>query len=276
MKNFFFALLETRNIVLTGIERVWGDGRMSHIGTNLRHHLFTVIGVLALAHSAIAEEELLPRSGRAVDAVVTPGEGAIEIDSPLPLRVGSWADRRDENELREAHSISLELFPQGRMSSRPPFIDFSKFEMGVFVGGVKYSADFEAGINYVLGLSARVPVPGLGRFGLWAEAFISYIERDLPFYYNDKAGSWFGIAAGADYTLVKGELGFIRLQAGVMYAYWNDINSLENGMGIIIGVQFGFYWIKNYDKSSVTITPQFHFDGGDHMIFLPLGISVDF
>ena len=243
----------------------------------LRHHsLFTAVAVLALAQTAFTEEENLTRGPRAVEAVVTPTLEAAEVsfETPLP-RLG---DTIDESELKEVHGIKLDFLPapQGRMSSKPPFIDTSKWEIGAFIGAVMYSGDFEASINYILGVTTRVPVTGLGQLGLYAEAFISYIDRDLPFYYDHRAGSWYGIGLGLDYTLWKGTLGYVRPQIGVMYAYWNGVNSLDNGLGITIGVQVGLFWVRNSDKSAITFMPQFQMQSSDFMIFLPIGFSVDF
>lgn len=244
----------------------------------VRHHvLFAAVAVVALAQSAFAEDETLTRGPRAVEAVVTPAFEAADVsfEMPLPKALG---DTVDESELKEAHGIKLDFLPapQGRMSSKPPFIDFSKWELGAFLGAVVYSSDFEAGINYVLGVTTRVPVTGLGQLGIYAEAWISYVDRDLPFYYDHRAGSWYGIGLGLDYTIWKGTLGYIRPQVGVMYAYWNGVNSLDNGLGITIGVQIGLFWIRNNDRTSVTFMPQFQMQSSDYMIFLPIGFSVDF
>jgi hypothetical protein len=251
---------------------------MIQIGACFRHHsLFTIIGLVALAQNAIAEDGTSARPARAVESVVTVSEESLAgIERPLPLTLAAWEAERDENDLAEAHSISLEFLPQGRLSSRPPFIDFSQWEIGGFIGAVHYSSDFKAKLDWTVGLTTRVPVTGLGRLGLFAQIWAAYIDRDLPFFYNKQAGTWYGAAIGADYTLWKGELGYIRPQVAVMYAYWHNVNGLDNGIGILVGLQVGLFWIKNYDKTSVTFTPQIQFNGGDHMIFLPLGISVDF
>jgi hypothetical protein len=241
-----------------------------------RHHnLFTAVGILALAQTAFADEDVPP--ARALDAVVTINEDLESFDARLPLSLDSWAAETDELDLREAHAISLDLFPQARMStSRPPFIDFSRLEVGGFAGAVDYSSHFKAHTSYIFGLTTRVPVPGLGAAGLFGQVFFAYISRDLPFYYSNTAGNWYGASVGADYTLWRGYLGYVRPQVGVTYIYWNGINSLDNGIGILVGLQVGLFWIKNYDKTSVTFTPQFQFHSSDHLIFLPLGLSVEF
>lgn len=249
---------------------------MNHGRASFRHHsLFTIVAVLALAQTALADDLFAKRS-RAVDAVVTPILDLAEADASLPRSLGAWSSKVDELDLREAHSIVIDLFPQGRMAARQGFFDWSQWELGAFAGLVNYSADFEAGISYIFGVTTRVPVPGLGSFGFYGDLFISYVKRDLPFYYDSRAGTWFGLGLGVDYTIWKGSLGYVRAKAGVMYAYWNGVNSLDNGIGITVGVQVGVFWIKNNDRTSITLTPQFHFDGSDHMIFLPVGFSVDF
>ena len=231
---------------------------MIQIRACFRHHtLFTLIGLVALAQNAFADDPT-------------------EFDRPLPLTLAAWEGERDELNLHEAHAISLELFPQGRLAAKPPFIDWSKWELGGFVGAVSFSSDFEADVDFLAGVNSRVPVPGLGAFGIYAQVVFSHIERDLPFFYDNPDGTWFGIGVGVDYTLWRGSLGYIRPQVGIFYAHWGDINSLDSGIGITVGVQFGLFWIKNNDQTSFTFMPQFQFDGGDHMIFIPLGFSIDF
>ena len=246
---------------------------MNHVNAWLRHHsLLTAVVVLTLAQSAFAEDEAPGRSRRAVDAVLTPTLDAAASPA-LPARLG---EEIDESQLRELHEITTDLFPQARMAARQPFIDWNAMEIGGFAGAVSYSADFEAGLNYVFGLTTRVPVTGLGALGVYVEALVSYVDRDLPFYYDHRAGNWYGAGLGLDYTIWKGSLGYIRPQVGVMYAYWNNVNSLDNGLGITIGVQVGLFWVRNNDKTSITFMPQFQMQSSDYMIFLPIGFSVDF
>lgn len=223
--------------------------------------LLTMVVALAFAPSALADG--LRHTERALSIA--------EPDAPLPLHLNEDLD------LREAISFA-DFLPQGRLSQKTPFIDFSKFELGAFIGGVFYSSEFEADPSYVLGVTARVPLPGipLGDWGIWAQLSLSYVSRDLPFYYPDQSGNWYGLAAGADYTFVRDEIWFLRAQLGVLYAHWNDIQALDNGLGVLAGVQFGFYWIKGYNKAVVTITPQLSFDGDAYVHFLQVGFSIDF
>lgn len=231
--------------------------------------------MLALPQSARADEP----AARFTDAFLASDSAAPaeeELASPgtgLPLRL------EDEIELRDAHMISFtDFLPQGRLSQKTPFFDFSKFEMGGCAGVVDYSVKFKSTAHGVAGITARVPVPGLplGEWGIWGEVLAGYVSRDLPFYYNNKSGIWYGVEVGADYTFVREPLWFLRGQAGILYAYWNNVNSLDNGIGLLLGAQFGWYWIKGNDKATMNLTPQLSFDGKSWIAFLTIGFSVDF
>ena len=230
--------------------------------------LLTTISVLSIASYARAGE----------DELAATNLNAIEIDAPLPTSLDNWSVAEDELELREFSSLSLAALPQGRLAAKKPFIDFDGLELGGYVGMVKYSSDFLAGVSYILAVTSRVPVPGiaLGEWGLWAELFMGSVDRNLPFYYVNQAKTWFGGSLGADFMVVKGEVAFIRLQAGAMYAYWNKTDGLANGIGVMGGVQLGFHWIRGNDKSSITFNPQMSYNGKSYILFIPVGFSIDF
>jgi hypothetical protein len=205
----------------------------------------------------------------AFPAVARADESSGDLGLPLALSVEAGATRP---------FTLAEFEPQGRLSEKEPFIDFKHFEMGAYGGVVVFSNDFEADPALVGGLTARVPVPGipLGSWGIFAQAFVSYVSRDLPFYYNDKSGVWYGLEVGGDYTFVRNETYYFRGQAGILYAYWNGVNALDNGVGLLLGAQLGFYWIKHNQNAVVTITPQFTYDGSNWMAIFSIGFSVDF
>jgi hypothetical protein len=243
--------------------------------------LLTAAVLVALAPSAFADGSGPRHTETVLDAMLlAPAGETLEIDAPLPTNLNLWtnAEREFELELRDPSMISLAALPQGRRTSQPPFIDFSHLEAGGFVGLVDYSAKFKASASFVGGANVRVPVPGLplGEWGIWGEAFLGYISRDLPFYYTSQSGSWFGAAVGGDYTIVRGEVMYLRAELGVLYAYWNGVNSLDNGMGALAGIQAGFYWIRNYTKAVFTITPQLSYDGKSWIAFVTMGFQVDF
>ena len=221
--------------------------------------LSSVLSLFAASASAYADGSSSRYTEKALDAMLAaPAEDAHE-PLELPARMNFWAER------------------QGRQSQQTPFIDFSHFEMGGFAGIVAFSSDFEADPTWVAGITARVPVPGIpGNWGIFAEAFISHITRDLPFYYQHRAGSWFGVEIGADYTFVRDDVWYLRAQAGMLYANWNNVNALDNGIGILLGAQIGFYWIKHNPNAVVTITPQFSYDGSNWLGFFTVGFSYDF
>jgi hypothetical protein len=225
---------------------------------------FSVLSALLAMSSASAfasEEEPSSRfSVRTLDAMLAATEDPVE-SVELPTQLNLWSAE-----------------PQGRQSHQTPFIDFSHFEMGVFAGVAAYSTDFKANPSFLAGISARVPVPGipLGDWGIFAEGFVSYISRDLPFYYNNRSGTWFGGEAGGDYTFIRDSVWYLRAQVGILYAYWNKVNALDNGVGILGGVEVGFYWIKHNNQAVVTINPQISYDGSNWIGIVTIGLSYDF
>jgi hypothetical protein len=223
---------------------------------SIRFSIFTAVVVVALSGSAFAD-----------------GAG-----TSLPATLGDWREEREEIALPETSIISLTELPQGRLSQPHPFIDFSHWEFGAFAGVADYSADFKANANWVVGIDTRVPIPGLplGGWGAWAEAFVGNISRNIPFYYKKPSGTWYGVAGGGDYTLYKGEILAFRAQAGALYADWNNINALKNGVGVIVGADFAFFWIKHNDRATVTFNPQFTYDSKNWIGLYTLGFSYDF
>lgn len=230
-----------------------------------------LIGGLALAPAAFADENEGRQVRRFLDsaALALPEEDA---DSPLPT---SLSLKQDEDELRSDYRRAD--YRRAKPVEKDPIVDFSKFEMGGYLGIVAYSGDFEADPNYVVGITARLPVSGLpGEWGVWGSLHLSYIRRDLPFFYRNTHGTWIGFSVGGDFTLLKNDIWYLRPQLGVMYAHWYDIQALDSGMGVLAGLQFGFFWIKGYKKAVVTLTPQLSFDGDNWIGFASVGFSVDF
>jgi hypothetical protein len=241
--------------------------------TVLHSILFTAAVVVALSNSAFAD------GGNRSEVSQLLADSATDLRLSLPATVNSWTDGADEIDLAEASIVSLAEFPQGRLNTKPPFIDFSKWEIGAFIGAVTYSSDFKANTDFAFGLTTRVPVPGvswLGDWGAWGQLFMAHIARDIPFYYPHSKGEWYGAAAGADLTLVTTDLLFLRAQGGVMYAHWNGIHALQNGGGVIVGAEFGFYWIKNYSRAALTFNPQANFDSKNWIGLINFGFSYDF
>jgi hypothetical protein len=233
---------------------------------------FTAVAVLALAHSALADGEPGGNVARFL------ADANVDHQLPHPAGLNEWKDAAEELDLREAPMISLSQFPQGRLAQKDPFIDFSKWELGAFVGAAVYSSDFDADPDWVLGITTRVPVPGipLGEWGLWGQVMLGHIARDIPFYYPHSKGEWYGVAVGGDYTLLTTEILFLRAQGGLMYAHWNGIQALDNGTGVLVGAEFGFFWIKHNSKASLTFNPQLNFDGDNWIGLINFGFSYDF
>jgi hypothetical protein len=232
--------------------------------------LITAAVVVSLSHFAFADGEPASHVARFL------ADGGADLQ--LPDGLTEWKDAAEELDLREPPMISLSPLPQGRLAQKDPFIDFSKWELGAFVGAAVYSTDFKADPDWVLGITTRVPVPGipLGDWGAWGQLMLGHIARDIPFYYPHSKGEWYGVAVGGDYTFVTTELMFLRAQAGLMYAHWNGIQALDNGTGVLVGAEFGFFWIKHNSKASLTFNPQLNFDGDNWIGLINFGFSYDF
>jgi hypothetical protein len=227
--------------------------------------------VLVLALSATAFADGTPDGPEA-------GEADTDFSLTLPPNLADWSEAAEIIDLDETPIISLRQFPQGRMKAKPPYIDWSRWEVGGYVGVVDYSTDFKAHVDAAFGLTTRVPAPGLplGNWGLWADLFMAHITRDIPFYYPKSKAEWFGGVLGGDYTFINGEIFFMRGQIGGLYAYWNGIYGLKNGFGVLAGADLGFYWIKWNPKSTFTINPQITYDGKNWVGFINFGLNVEF
>jgi len=223
-------------------------------------------GALGTATEYLASGAFLP------EEAVTPEEPAADA---LPAQLDFWGD--DPREYGDYSILSLSPMPQGRLSTKPPFIDFDRTEFGGFAGIVDFSSKFKASADFAVGLTARVPVPGLpGDFGIWADVYVGEITRKLPFFYPHQSGTWYAGTIGGDYTFTNGEIFVLRGQAGVSYTDWNGVQSLSNGIGGTVGMDFAFYWIKHYRKATVDITPQIVFSGANYYILFNVGFQVEF
>lgn len=235
--------------------------------------LFAAAVVVSLSNSAFAD------GGNRAPADEVFADTSIDVTPSLPGSINAWADSTEGIDLGEANIVSLSQFPQGRLSTKPPLIDWSKWEIGAYFGVVTYSADFKADPDYNFGINTRVPIPAIswiGEWGAWGEVFMGHIARDIPFYYPKSRANWFGLAGGLDWTFLNNDTLFLRAQGGIMYAYWNDIYALKNGAGVIVGGEVGFYWIKHYPRAVFSINPQLNFDGDNWIFMVNFGFSYDF
>jgi len=234
--------------------------------------LFTAVVLIALGQSAFADGTESTHVARLLST------GEPDAALALPGSLNAWKDAADQIELPEAPIVSFSEFPQGRLAQKDPFIDFSKWEVGAFLGLVDYSSAFKAKVDLSFGIDTRIPVPGipLGEWGVWGEFFVGHITRDIPFYYPKRQGDWYGIAVGGDYTFLRTDLVFLRAQGGIMYAQWNNIHALDNGAGVLVGAEFGWYWIKHYSRASLTLNPQLNFDSKNWVGLIDFGFSYEF
>lgn len=167
--------------------------------------------------------------------------------------------------------------PRGRTAGGRPLLDFEHLEFQPFVAGIAFSSEFDADPTLGAGVLLRLPTSLLdGRAGLWGQAAVSHIERDLAFYQPDKEGNFFLFGAGADFEIVHSELVFLRPQLGFLYAWYDDVNQLENGLGIVGGLSLGWHWVKFTRTTYMTFNPQFAYDGEDWILLVSIGMGFDF
>jgi hypothetical protein len=240
--------------------------------------LFTLLALFAAARPACADGAAPRHAEQTLDALLMAPEGENPASPNLPTHLNLWSVPETSVESDRLQAISLgDFFPQGRQPHATPVIDFDHFEYGGFLGVADFSSRFKANATWVAGLSARVPVPVIpGNWGIFAEGFASYISRDIPFYYKNKSGIWFGGELGGDYTFVRDDIWFLRAQAGILYAYWGGVNALDNGIGVLGGAELGFYWIKHNPHAVVTFNPQLTYDGKNWIGLFSIGLGYQF
>jgi hypothetical protein len=236
-------------------------------------HLLTLTGgiLMSLWNSASASADELPGIGTRFELPSFSTDEASDLaELPLPARM-KLQDEQDTKKLYDERRYSFDT-PRQAPSERP-LIDWKRIEPGIFTGFVYYGSAFRSNPEALLGVSLRLPFPGLpGRWAAFAEGFASYINRDLPFFYADQAGTWYGATLGGDYTLFESEVGYFRARGGILYADYNGIRELKNGMGILVGAEFGFFWVKHTDRFRLTIIPEYAFSGSDSMFLMTAGL----
>jgi hypothetical protein len=160
-----------------------------------------------------------------------------------------------------------------------PLFDFRNSQMNLAIGGVLWGGDFEADPDFAAAASYRVPMPALPteRFGIFVELFAGHIARDLPDYYEDTEGIYFGGVLGVDFSFVKSNDWMLLGQVGLAYVNFNDITGTENGMGLMVGLEGGtrISWDRR-SNSWFTVSPQLFYDSNDYFLVLFVGIAFGF
>lgn len=195
----------------------------------------------------------------------------------LPSSISQWT-RLESSFEPGPEAAELSLLPQVRRSLAPPLFDFDHFQAGIIGGLANFGPSFKANSNYLFGVEAHLGMPALplDHWGLWGQAFISYIHRDLPFFYTRQAENWYGGAVGGDFTFKLSDIAYFRPQAGLFYADFNKVNGVQSGIGGILGGQIGLFWIKRDNRAIFTINPQFTSNGKDWMVLTTIGLDVIF
>ncbi len=214
-----------------------------------------------------------------------PARAEDETAPPLTLEM-TLEGAEDETARRDEDPAPLRLeYPQQPKQRQPaphgpqqPFIDWAHLEVNLFAGLTLFSGDFDADPTWCAGLQVRVPVPGLPlqKWGVFAEAIFSNIDRDLGALYSNTSANFFCVAGGADFTFVKNDSMFLRGQGGLLFASFGNVDGVDNGAGALLGLSGGVYWIRKNNQLSVTYNPQFTWDTNDWIMFHTVGLNIDF
>jgi hypothetical protein len=207
-------------------------------------------------------------------------------DADLPSSLGEWGHEAskkqdDEKEWRETFSFIRKAPQPGEGNHTRPLLDWDHMEAGLWGGFVSFSGDFESKRSFepAGSLSLRLPLPAipfLDRWGVFTQFTVSHIEREIPFYYDHPKDLWWLVAGGADFLLLKNDLMVIRLQGGMTWVQYRDIDGLEDGPGIFGGAYLGFHWVRGDYRFTFGYQPQLAFDGSDMILLNQLGFQFDF
>lgn len=162
------------------------------------------------------------------------------------------------------------------------FIDFGKFEAGLWAGIVGSSGDFESDPQFGAGLMLRAPLPWLSRYvldmetddlGLFISAAFTSLDRELDPEPENPDGSVVMLAIGLDYTFIRSDGWLLMAQAGLQYLSFGDIFETENGFGFFGGLTAG---VEIFSGFWLTLNPQIWLGGGDYFFALGAGLLVSF
>src|SRR6187200_1588562 len=95
--------------------------------------LIVLLGAAASAPAAFADEPQGRHVQRLLDSMVRESADApLEAEAPLPTRLAS--KRQQEDDMRDEYRRAD--YRRVKARQEPAFLDFSKFELGIFAGGV--------------------------------------------------------------------------------------------------------------------------------------------
>jgi len=182
-----------------------------------------------------------------------------------------------------ADELPLRLQDPAPASAGSSFFDFSRLELGIWLGIAGASSDYESDPSPAGGGLLRVPLPWLSSdllgmkddaFGVFVQGSVTSVERELDPAPPDAAGPVVIGGLGLDFALVRDESHLLMAQLGVQYVHLSGVFEADDGAGLLLGVMGG---LKIAERSWVTLNPQWTLgDEGEFLWTLGLGVLVGF
>jgi len=168
------------------------------------------------------------------------------------------------------------------VTSRAPsgVVDFQWLDLTPSAGVAVYSSKFLADPAPAFSLRAHAPMPWLSPssdargeyFGLFAELAFSTIDRKMSPTVADRSGVCMFVSAGIDYSFLRDPTWILVGRAGLLYAHYNGVADLKNGVGPMVGATLG---VQLSGKLALTVTPEAVIgDSGSTIFLTTLGLLI--
>ncbi|HEX7902094.1 MAG TPA: hypothetical protein VF950_30320 [Planctomycetota bacterium] len=161
-------------------------------------------------------------------------------------------------------------------------IDLRRLEVDLLAGAMVYSGDFESDPQALGLVYLRAPLPWLSRYvlgfecdvlGAFAQAGAGSIDRDLEPLPDQPDGTVGLAAVGMEASLVPEDAWRLRIQGGLDYVHFGDVDGVDSGAGLLLGINAG---AALSDRVWISLLPQAHFGGEDAIFTLSAGLSIRF
>jgi hypothetical protein len=193
-----------------------------------------------------------------------------------------WVERYRSMSLQEpgAPAPKPEAEPAAPEGEGEVFADL--FEVGVHIGAVVFSGDFEADPEFSAGITGRAALPWFSKtllgmedraaFGLFVDLTVSAISRDIPVL-EEPDGTLIFFTIGLDYSVYRDETFVVRPQMGLQFGHFGGVTDLDNGLAFVLGVEGGVTFAEGF---RAVFIPQLAIGDGDTVFFLNLGVVYSF
>lgn len=168
-------------------------------------------------------------------------------------------------------------------ASGSALVDLSRLEIQLWLGMAGASSDYETDPSPAGGALLRAPMPWLSKdlfgmaddaFGVFVQAAVSSVDRELDPAPPDASGPVTFAGLGIDFALVRDESALLAVQAGVQYVHFSGVFEADDGAGFLVGLMGG---LKIGERTWVTLNPQWTIgDDGEFLWTAGLGILAGF